>query len=337
MTRATLAALLLAVRTACAVQIGLPTGNDGLLRSGGDVDFFQPTADGGIESGMFGCVRSNGSKFHEGIDIKCLRRDKRREPTDPVLAVSDGTVAFINTKPGLSNYGRYIILEHRWDGVQVYTLYAHLQGWPRALVSGETVRKGQQIAWMGRSTNSAGGITSERAHLHFEINFMLNPNFNVWFPKREPAAPPFGNFNGQNFIGLDPASLLRASVTNPKLNFAQYVAKQRIAFTVLVGARPFPWLTMHPEQIQRTATIAPGAYEIGMTAWGLPIAVWPRSAAEIVGSQHRILNRGLPVLKLVNETELANNNCQGLVRRGAHGWKLTERGRDWIALLTYAP
>ena len=33
---------------------------------GGDVDYFQPTVEGNVESGMFGCVRSNGHRFHEG-------------------------------------------------------------------------------------------------------------------------------------------------------------------------------------------------------------------------------------------------------------------------------
>ena len=110
-----------------AVLVSLPTANDALLRPGGDADFFQPTVEGTTESGMFGCLRVNGRRFHEGIDIKCLQRARRNEPTDPVHAAADGEVAFINTKPGLSNYGRYVVLAHRWDGVEVFTLYAHLR------------------------------------------------------------------------------------------------------------------------------------------------------------------------------------------------------------------
>src|SRR5271154_1780304 len=77
-----------------ALDICLPTANDALLRPGADADYFQPTVEGNVESGMFGCVRDNGRRFHEGIDIKCLQRDRRGEPTDPVHAVADGDVAF---------------------------------------------------------------------------------------------------------------------------------------------------------------------------------------------------------------------------------------------------
>jgi len=214
-----------------ALDIGLPTANDALLKPGHDADFFQPTVDGGVESGMFGCVRNNGHRFHEGIDIKCLQRDRLGEPTDPVQAVADGEIAFINARPGLSNYGRYIVVQHRWDGVQVFTLYAHLSAVAPGLVAGQPVKKAQVIGTLGHSANTRERITRDRAHLHFEVNFLLNPNFYVWYPKHDPKAPPFGNFNGQNLIGLDPAAFLRAYAANPKLNFAAYVAAAALAHT----------------------------------------------------------------------------------------------------------
>ena len=324
--------------TARALDLCLPTANDALLKPGQDADFFQPTIEGTVESGMFGCVRREGGKFHEGIDIKCLQRDRRGEPTDPVHAVADGEVAFINAKPGLSNYGRYVVLQHNWDGVQVFTLYAHLSAIAPGLVVDQPVAKAQVIGTLGHSANTSERISLDRAHLHFEINFLLNPNFRIWYPKRDPKAPPFGNFNGQNLIGLDAAAFLRAYAANRKLNFADYLAAQPIAFTVLVSARPPPWLTLHPEQVQ-TATGTPVAYEIGMTYWGMPIVVWPRGADEIDESQRRMLQRGLPVIHRVNETELTRATCQDLVKRNArgNGWVLSTRGRDWLDLLTYAP
>lgn len=324
--------------TVQALDISLPTANNALLQPGREADFFQPTADGGVESGMFGCVRSEGRRFHEGIDIRCLQRDKRGEPVDPVYAVSDGTVAFINTKPGLSNYGRYIVLEHRWDGVPVFTLYAHLREAADALAVGQGVKKGQRIGTMGRSINSRPGISKDHAHLHFEISFMLNANFHIWYPRRDPKAPPFGNFNGRNFVGLDPAGLFRTIAANPKLNFAQYVAKQPVAFTVLLPARPFSWWTLHPEQFQ----IGPGqqdrkfsVLEIGMTAWGLPVASWPRN--QIAEPHRQLLLVGQPVMSQVNEVELSRGNCRRLVRRVGGAWVLTQEGREWVELLTYTP
>jgi len=324
--------------TARALDICLPTANDALLRPGAEAEFFQPTVDGTTESGMFGCVRSHGHRFHEGIDIKCLERDRRGEPTDPIHAVADGEVAFINAKPGLSNYGRYIVLRHNWDGVQVCTLYAHLRDIAAGLVAGQPVRKGQVIATLGHSANTREGISRDRAHLHFEINFLMNPYFHIWYPKHDPDAPPFGNYNGQNLIGLDPAAFLRAYAANRKLNFAEYVSKQPIAFTVLIGARPIPWLNLHPEEVQ-PASGTPVAYEIGMTAWGMPVTVWPRTSEEVGESQQRLLQRGLPVVHRVNDSELARWTCNELLERSRRsgGWVLSRRGQEWLEMMTYVP
>ncbi|MCX7887372.1 MAG: M23 family metallopeptidase [Verrucomicrobiae bacterium] len=310
-----------------ALDLGWPTDNDA-LRRGDLAAFYQPTAEGSIQSAMFGCVRRGGQRFHEGIDIRCLRRDRRGEPLDEVRAVADGTVAFINHKPYLSNYGRYVVLAHRWNGVEVYTLYAHLASVVSGLKPSQNVAKGQVLGILGRSTNTREGIPRERAHLHFEVTFLLNPHFHIWYPRRDPKAPPFGNFNGQNLYGLDPAALLLAASANPKLNFAEYVARQPIAFTVLVPAKPFPWLTLHSEQIQAAPKGAVAAYEIGATAWGTPIAVWPR--ADCGG-------RRLPAVARVDEAELARNGCRELVRRYRRGWILTDQGRQWLELLTFAP
>ena len=81
----------------------LPTANQALFEKGGGERFFVGTVGKPWMSGTFGCVRSEGWQMHEGIDIRCLQRDKRGEPTDPVLATADGTVAYISTRPSLSN------------------------------------------------------------------------------------------------------------------------------------------------------------------------------------------------------------------------------------------
>ncbi len=323
-----------------ALDICLPTANDALLRPGHDAEFFQPTVEGTVESGMFGCVRVNRHRFHEGIDIKCLQRDRHGEPTDPVHAVADGEVAFINKKPGLSNYGRYIVLRHRWDGVEVCTLYAHLREVTDGLVAGQPVHKGQVIATLGHSTDTREGIPAERAHLHFEINFMMNSNFHIWYPRHEPKAPPFGDYNGLNLFGTDPAAFLRAYAANPKINFAEYIDREPVAFTVLVGARPFSWLAMHPEQVHLSSATARAdvvAYEVGVTWYGLPVAVWPRSGGEVSESARLVLQRGLPVLLRVDDAALERNPCRDLLKRGRRGWQLAQDGREWVEILTYAP
>lgn len=312
-----------------AFELGLPTANDAVLRPGQEAAFFQPTVEGTVESGMFGCTRRNGTKFHEGVDIKCLRRDRHGEPVDSVHAISDGTVVFVNDKPGLSNFGRYIILEHRWDGVHVFSLYAHLRAIQPDIVAGHSVRKGHHLGTLGRSANTREGIPRERAHLHLEINFLLNPYFRVWYPRRDPQAPPFGNFNGKNLIGLDPTALFREYAANPKMNFAAHVARLPVAFTVLVGAKSLPWFALHPEQMQ-PGPAAPAGYEIGFTAWGLPVAVWPRDAATVAG-------RRLPVVQGINDTELRRAGCRGLVHQQGRSWQLTATGRELLELLTFTP
>src|SRR5437879_2655765 len=112
------------------IEISLPTDNDALFRGGGP-DFFQyidrdfhGEKSTPWEGGRYGFVRNpvptaQGlvyTRFHEGIDIRCLHRDARGEPLDGVRAIADGKVVHTNQVPGYSNYGRYIVIEHGWDG-----------------------------------------------------------------------------------------------------------------------------------------------------------------------------------------------------------------------------
>src|SRR2546422_4400985 len=93
----------LCVARALAQPFQLPTANRTLFEKGGEEKFFVGTVGKPWTSGTFGCVRSDGWQMHEGLDIRCLARDKHGEPTDPVMATADGTVAYVNRKPSLSN------------------------------------------------------------------------------------------------------------------------------------------------------------------------------------------------------------------------------------------
>ena len=81
----------------------LPTPNQALLQPGGEDAYFVGTVGRTWESGTFGCVRTEGRQFHEGLDIRPVERDSKGEAADPVLAAADGSVAYVNTNPGLSN------------------------------------------------------------------------------------------------------------------------------------------------------------------------------------------------------------------------------------------
>jgi hypothetical protein len=77
-----------------------PTANHNLFIIGSELKFFAPTApDKPWTSGSFGCVRNDGQRLHEGLDILHSQNGKRGEPTDPIMAAADGTVVYFSTKP----------------------------------------------------------------------------------------------------------------------------------------------------------------------------------------------------------------------------------------------
>src|SRR5436189_2338656 len=137
------------------VDLALPTDNDALF-SGDGPEFYQyiernykVLKSTPWEGGQYGFVRdpvetSAGTvytRFHEGIDIRALRRDARGEPLDEVRAIADGKVVHTNPVPGYSNYGKYIVIEHRWDDSNYYSLYGHLSS--IAVQPGNGVKRGQ--------------------------------------------------------------------------------------------------------------------------------------------------------------------------------------------------
>ena len=83
----------LQVLSAAGQSFHLPTANHALFETNGGERFFIGTVGKPWTTGMFGCVRSDGGQMHEGLDIKCLQRDRRGEPIDAVLASADETLA----------------------------------------------------------------------------------------------------------------------------------------------------------------------------------------------------------------------------------------------------
>lgn len=91
----------------------------------------------------------------------------------PVLAALDGRIHSFNNNAGLGDYGPTIILEHRLENQQFYTLYGHL-----ALESldnlkiGAFFKKGEQLATLGDAP-----VNGDYApHLHFQIIKNLENN-----------------------------------------------------------------------------------------------------------------------------------------------------------------
>ena len=202
MGRKVICGALLLAAAAQAQTFQLPTANQALFEKGGEERYFVGTAGKPWMTGTFGCVRSGGWQMHEGLDIRCLQRDRSGEPADPVLATADGTVAYISTRPSLSNYGNYLILRHLVEGLEIYSLYAHLREIRHDLKVGQPVKAGEAVAVMGRTANTRQSISKDRAHLHFELNLLVNDRFAGWYKKTFPdQRNDHGDWNGQNLLG----------------------------------------------------------------------------------------------------------------------------------------
>ena len=101
----------------------------------------------GVVTSRFGW-RWGGTDWHPGIDVA-------GDTGTPIVATASGTVVASGWNGG---YGRQVVLDH---GNGINTCYAHNS---ENLVSvGQTVKKGQLIAYMGSTGFSTG------PHVHYEV------------------------------------------------------------------------------------------------------------------------------------------------------------------------
>ena len=275
----------------------LPTSNDALLRNDGPAFFqytnrhFDGVSSRPWEGGQYGFVRnprntSSGivyTRFHEGVDIKPVYRDSRGEPLDTVRTIDDGRVVYVNNIAGHSSYGKYVVVEHWWSGSPFYSLYAHLNA--VHVRAGERVVQGDRL---GRLGYTGRGIDKVRAHLHFEINMMLNQSFGDWYSGHYRGANRHDVYNGINLAGLNVSDLYVSLQRNPWLTIDEFVLNQEVAYVVAVpndglldlGYR-YEWLETHP--YLSLGEIA--GWEISLTAGGLPVRIepseWPITGANV--------------------------------------------------------
>lgn len=263
-----------------------PTPNSAFAEGKPIEDFIQSTASGEIESGLFGCHRSNGLQFHEGIDLKPIRRDRFGEPADSVFAALPGVVRYINRVPGESNYGRYIVIEHGEPGLPVLTLYAHLATIAPGLKIGDAVDRAQVIGVMGRS-ESVNAIPKDRAHLHFELDVVLTDNFQSWYDfRRFGSANTHGLWNGMNLVGFDPLAFLTAFRAHQVDNCTAYLAHMTPAVRVRIATATVPFfITHYPALLAKTLPPAAqvAGWEILFDEMGLPFSWTPLNAMEVAG------------------------------------------------------
>jgi len=215
--------LFMAVQSATLTAMVWPTPHSAPASGEGFETWAQATVSGDPASALFGCVRNDGRRFHEGIDIAPYhRRDRRGEATDPVVAAFTGTVAYVNTTAGDSSYGRYVIMEHPQFSPAVYTLYAHLAAVDASIEKGRVIDAGTRLGTMGRS---AGGYTipRDRAHLHFEIGLQLTERFQEWYDRqRYGSRNQHGNYSGLNLVGFDPLECYNWLRAHPQQTVSDY-------------------------------------------------------------------------------------------------------------------
>jgi len=91
---------------------------------------------------------------------------------DAVYAVSNGEVVYADDAG--KGWGNVIIINHRLpDGSEVQSMYAHLRYDSMLVSTGDTVKRGEKIAEIGKGYQDA----EYWAHLHFEIRF---PDCEYW-------------------------------------------------------------------------------------------------------------------------------------------------------------
>jgi len=161
-----------------------------------------------------------------------------------VRAIADGKVVHANQVAGYSNYGRYIVIEHVWDGSPYYSLYGHLS--EIAAGVGQKVSRGERIARMGYTGE---GLNQARAHLHLELNLMFNRNFESWHDRNFRDPNHNGIYNGINLAGLDIARFFLEREKRPDLSVRQFLAEEEIFYKVTVPDSPhfdlrkfYPWM-----------------------------------------------------------------------------------------------
>lgn len=278
-SRALVYSLLLALTH--AVDIQLPTENRHLFSNEPQkfymyVDrYFEGNHSQPWQAGSYGFVRTSvrvdnqiiETKFHEGIDIAPIKRDKAGNPLDLVSSIADGKVVYASLRTGASNYGKYVVIEHPWENSSVYSLYAHL-GEITCQV-GDPVAKGAVIGRMGYT---GSGITRVRAHLHLELALMLSGRYVEYSAKMNNV---HGLFNGMNLAGMDVAAFFHAQRDKPGLKISQFLASYPAYFKVTVPRdQPIEMATRYPWMVRQSADGHPTpSWEIAFSETGMPLTI----------------------------------------------------------------
>lgn len=112
------------------------------------------------------CLRTSGfgprihpttrrPSLHAGVDFGAP------EGT-PILCFAEGQV--VDGAPDDPHLGSWVAIEHRFDGVRVVSLYAHMRPADVKVAQGQVVHPGDVVGLVGSSGRTNG------PHLHFELH-----------------------------------------------------------------------------------------------------------------------------------------------------------------------
>ena len=322
-----------AILNAGPLDLRLPTENQHLLT--GEMDQFymylEQTIDGvrakHWEAGTYGFVRTpitvNNQlvkvKFHEGIDICPLHRDKAGNPEDLISSIAAGKVVHTSPIAGRSNYGKYVVVEHTWENSAVYSLYAHLAD--ITCQPGDAVEAGSVLGKMGFTGD---GIDRTRAHCHLELGLLLSSHFEDWYKNSGNGTNYHGIFNGANLCGTDVSRFITEHKAKPDLQFSEFMAKTPVYFKVTLPAHGTPdFVTRYP-WISRGPAEGATSWEISFSATGLPLAFTP-SKREVAA----------PIVTSIRPSTVPQRYLtHGLVNGVGNRATLTPSGLKLISLLT---
>ncbi|HEX7517190.1 MAG TPA: M23 family metallopeptidase [Chthoniobacterales bacterium] len=318
------------------LNLALPTDNDAIFRGGGS-EFYQYIERDykGVKStpwegGQYGFVRDPVetpagivyTRFHEGIDIRPLQRDERGEPLDPVRAIAAGVVVHTNLVPRFSNYGKYVVVEHRWDGCSYYSLYGHLSS--IQVHVGQRVQQRDQLGVMG---HTGEGLNQARAHLHLELNLMLSRQFESWYDSLFKTDPNHqGLYNGINLMGIDIARLYLALRKRPSLTIPEFLSEEETLYRVLLpDSGHFDLPRFYPWMLAQKNAEKPVSWEVSFNRAGVPLKIEP--------SEKHV---GEPELSYMKQTGIESSYLtRDQVTRSGQGAHLTDKGKRFLRLLIY--
>lgn len=328
----------LALASSGAEPLGLvlPTDNDAIFRGEGAEFYqyierdYQGVKSTPWEGGRYGFVRnpvatSSGivyTRLHEGIDIRPLQRDAGGEPLDPVRAIAAGVVVHTNQAPGFSNYGKYVVVEHKFDGCNYYSLYGHLSS--IAVHTGQRIQPRDQLGVMG---HTGEGLNQARAHVHLELNMMLSRHFESWhdtFFKTDPNH--HGLYNGLNLVGLDIARLYLALQKRPALTIPEFVAEEETLYRVLLPvSKNFDLPKFYPWMVRQKAEGELVSWEVSFNRAGAPQKIQPGTKPVPEPEVSYLKPGGIDAGLLTND------------RVSGHGRnaRLTDKGKQFIRLLIF--